>query len=61
MELVVKKIFSKHSKLGNEAERFRRFEPENIFKIKKKGMLFTIGYQAIREPLTLLEGPAESS
>ena len=36
MELLVKKIFSKHSKLGNEAERFRRFEPENIFKIKKK-------------------------
>ena len=34
---------------------------KTFLKLRKKGMLFTIGYQAIREPLTLLEGPAESS
>ena len=64
MELLVpKKSMPIHSKLGDKAERsssqcFWRFDPENILNIKRKEMLFKIGYRAIRKPLAMLEGPA---
>ena len=64
MELLVqKKNIPVGSRLGDEAERYSsqflwRFEPENIFNIKKSSFRFTLGYHAIRKPLELLEGPA---